>query len=118
MDAPQQIAHSVLKGRVATRTPPPTCRTEIRHCRVTEHAPTAVHARERGLLMYCLKKIADRVLGRGHARLHTVLGGTPLAQVQQLDLAPFDSSELDDRVALSAAVAQHQASTSRTPDSV
>src|SRR5438093_10841993 len=47
-----------------------------------------------------------------------MFGRTALAEVEELHLAPFDARNVHDRVALSAAVAQHQARTSPTPVSV
>src|SRR6266513_170402 len=58
------------------------------------------------------------MLRRRNACLDTILRGAAFAKVEQFDLAALDARELHDGVPLSAAVAQHQASTSRTPVSV
>src|SRR5205085_10287713 len=100
---------------IAARAAPTTCRSKIRHRRVAKHAATPIHAREGSLLLDRLEKVRERMLGRRHTRLDAVLCRTALAEVQQLHFAAFDLRELHDRVALSTAVAQHQASTSLTP---
>src|SRR5947209_4288643 len=105
----------MLERGVAARAPPATRRSKISHCRVTEHAAAAIHARQRRLLLHRLQEITKRMLRRRNARLDPVLCRTALAQMQQLHFAALDLRELHDRVALSTAVAQHQASTSRTP---
>src|SRR5947208_12095915 len=58
------------------------------------------------------------MLRRRNARLDTILRGAAFAKVEQFDLAALYARELHDGVPLSAAIAQHQASTSRTPVSL
>src|SRR5213080_2177905 len=58
------------------------------------------------------------MLRRRNARLDAILRRASFAEMQQLDFSALDARELHDGVSLSAAVAQHQASTSRTPVSV
>ena len=54
-----------------------------------------------------LQKIAERMLGGRDRTLHATLRGAPLAEMQLMNGVVLDRREMDDGVALVAAVAHH-----------
>jgi hypothetical protein len=65
-----------------------------------------------------LQEIAERMLGRCDRTLNSTLGGTPLTEMHLMDGVVLDRREMHDGIALVAAVAQHQGTTSRISASV
>src|SRR5688572_10140270 len=115
--ASEQLAHARLERRVATRTSPPAGRPELSQSHTAEMALDAVSAWRGDLLLDGVQELSQRMLRDCDCRLDATLRRTLFTQVELLHVTTLDLGDVNDRVALLAAVAQHQVITSRTPGS-
>src|SRR5687767_10054965 len=107
MHAAKEIAQARLEGIVAVRAAKTPGRTEVGESPRAELAVDRLTFGARHLLVNGLQGIVDLWLGRVDGGLHPALGSALLAKMQLLDPAPLNLSELDNRLAFLAQIADH-----------